>query len=90
MVHRARAMERAKARPGGIVAVAVLMGVSGLLTMLSSTPLFSTDVPPWAMALDVAIGLAMLFVAWGVYTLRTWAWIVALSPSIWRTWPVMT
>jgi hypothetical protein len=72
-------MERAKTRPGGVVAVAALMGVSGLLTILSSTPLLSTGAPPWAIVLDVVIGLAMLFVAWGLYTLRTWAWIVTLG-----------
>jgi hypothetical protein len=75
----AEAMERVKTRPGGVVAVAVLMAASGVLTVLSSTPLLSTGAPPWAIALDVVIGLAMFVVAWGLYTLRTWAWIVTLG-----------
>jgi len=72
-------MERVKARAGGIVAVSVLMAVSGLLTILSSMPSMSGGAPPWALVLDAAIGVAMFFVAWGLYMLRVWAWIVTLG-----------
>jgi len=72
-------MEQSKVRPGGIVAVAVLMAVSGVLTVLASTPPLVQGVPPWAIVLDAAIGVAMLIVAWGLFNLRVWAWIVTLG-----------
>ncbi|MDI1428111.1 hypothetical protein [Polyangium sorediatum] len=73
-------MEEVKTRPAGVIAVAVLMALSGVLTVLSSIPAVTgTALPPWAIALDVAVGLAMFAVAWGLFMLRAWAWVVTLG-----------
>jgi len=85
-----------------VVAVAVLMALTGVLTVVSAAPPVATNVPSWAIALDVAIGLAMFVVAWGLFTLRLWAWIVTLgvqavngifaivtvvaAPRVWPAW----
>lgn len=67
-------------RPGGVVAVAVLMALSGVTAVLSSVPpLGVSGAPPWSIALDVLVGLAMLYVAWGLFVLRSWAWVVTLG-----------
>lgn len=72
--------QAAKIRPAGIVVVAILMGWSGLLTIASIFPPFaSTALPRWAMALDVALGIAMIVVAWGLFTLRSWAYVVTIG-----------
>ncbi|MRG94283.1 hypothetical protein [Polyangium spumosum] len=73
-------MKELTTRPAGIIAVAVLMALSGVLTVLSSVPaLTGAALPPWAIALDVAVGIAMLAVAWGLLMLRSWAWVVTLG-----------
>lgn len=85
-----------------MVAVAVLMALTGVLTVVSSAPPVAQNVPSWAIALDVVIGLAMFVVAWGLFTLRLWAWIVTLgvqavngifalvtviaAPRVWPAW----
>ncbi|HVK63342.1 MAG TPA: hypothetical protein VM694_02650 [Polyangium sp.] len=96
-------MDEVKTRPAGVIAVAVLMALSGVLTVLSSIPAVTgAALPPWAIALDVAVGIAMFAVAWGLFTLRAWAWVVTLgvqavnalfaiiavasAPSAWPTW----
>lgn len=67
-------------RPGGVVAVAVLMALSGVTAVISSVPPVGVSgAPPWAIALDVLVGLAMLYVAWGLFVLRSWAWVVTLG-----------
>jgi hypothetical protein len=69
-----------KIRPAGVVVVAILMGWSGLLTIASIFPPFtSAEIPRWAMAIDVALGIAMIVVAWGLFTLRAWAYIVTIG-----------
>ncbi|MDC0739837.1 hypothetical protein [Polyangium mundeleinium] len=96
-------MDEVKTRPAGVIAVAVLMALSGVLTVLSSIPAVTgAALPPWAIALDVAVGIAMFAVAWGLVTLRAWAWVVTLgvqavnalfaiiavasAPTAWPTW----
>ncbi|MDI1445065.1 hypothetical protein [Polyangium sp. 6x1] len=60
--------------------IAVLMALSGVLTVLSGIPAVTgAALPPWAIALDVAVGLAMFAVAWGLLMLRAWAWVVTLG-----------
>ncbi|MDC3952527.1 hypothetical protein [Polyangium jinanense] len=73
-------MNELKTRPAGVTVVAVLMALSGVLTVLSSVPAVTgAELPPWAIALDVAVGIAMFAVAWGLITLRAWAWVVTLG-----------
>ncbi len=73
-------MDEAKTRPGGILAVAVLMALSGVLTMLSNVPsITGIHLPSWMIALNVAVGIAMFAVAWGLFTLKPWAWVVTLG-----------
>lgn len=73
-------MNELKTRPAGVIVVAVLMALSGVLTVLSSIPAVTGAVlPAWAIALDVVVGIAMFVVAWGLVTLRVWAWVVTLG-----------
>lgn len=81
-LHGASSMEQAqaKSRPTGIVVVAILMGWSGLLTIASIIPpLAPVGLPSWAIAVDVALGIAMIVVAWGLFTLRMWAYVVTIG-----------
>lgn len=72
--------QAAKIRPAGVMVVAVLMGWSGLLTIASIFPPFASGaVPRWAMAIDIALGIAMIVVAWGLFTLRVWAYIATMG-----------
>jgi hypothetical protein len=72
--------QAAKIRPAGVVVVAILMGWSGLLTIASIFPPFAAGgLPRWAMAIDIALGIAMIVVAWGLYALRAWAYIVTIG-----------
>jgi hypothetical protein len=79
-LHVGRVMEQATSRPNGVVVVAILMGWSGVLTIASIIPpLAPVGLPRWAVALDIVLGIAMLIVAWGLFTLRLWAYIVTLG-----------
>jgi hypothetical protein len=72
--------QAAKARPAGVVAVAILMGWGGILTIASIFPPFApADLPRWIIAVDVLLGIAMIGVAWGLFALRTWAYIVTMA-----------
>ena len=72
--------QAAKIRPSGVVVVAVLMGWSGLLTIASIFPPFApVEMPRWVVGVDIALGIAMLVVAWGLYALRSWAYIVTMG-----------
>jgi hypothetical protein len=73
-------MEQVKSRPAGVVAVAILMAWSGVLTIASIIPpIAPAGLPSWAVALDIALGIAMVVVAWGLYVLRSWAYIVTIG-----------
>lgn len=73
-------MAQSKSRPSGVVAVAVLMVWSGMLTIASIIPpIGPADIPTWAMVLDVVLGVVMLLIAWGLFTLRSWAYIVTIG-----------
>jgi hypothetical protein len=79
-LHVVRFMDQAKSRPAGVVVVAILMGWSGALTIASIVPpLAPAGLAGWAIGLNIALGIAMLVVAWGLFTLRAWAYIVTLG-----------
>jgi hypothetical protein len=72
--------QAAKIRPTGVVVVAILMAWSGLLTIASIFPPFAPDgLPRWVIGVDVALGIAMIVVAWGLFVLRTWAYVVTIG-----------
>lgn len=69
-----------KIRPSGVVVIAVLMGWGGLLTIASIfPPLAPTEIPRWMIGINIALGIAMLMIAWGLYALRTWAYIATVG-----------
>lgn len=95
--------QAAKARPTGVTVVAILMGWGGILTIASIFPPFAPpNVPRWIIAVNVLLGIAMVGVAWGLFALRTWAYIVTMaiqavnglfalitviaSPRVWPAW----
>ncbi|UQA61739.1 hypothetical protein [Polyangium aurulentum] len=69
-------------RPSGVVAVAVVMALSGVSALVTSVPPFSVGIPAWAIALNAIVGVAMFFVAFGLFKLQAWAWIVTLGVQI--------
>jgi hypothetical protein len=75
-------MMEARLRPSGVVAVAVVMALSGVSALVTSVPPFSVGVPAWAIALNAIVGIAIFFVAFGLFKLQTWAWIVTVGVQI--------
>jgi hypothetical protein len=95
--------QAAKNRPTGVIVVAVLMGWSGLLTIASILPpVVPAGVPWWAIGIDIALGIIMVGVAWGLFLMRAWAYVSTLAieavnglialiavfaaPSAWPAW----
>lgn len=58
------------------------MALSGVSSIVMSFPPMSTGIPAWAVVLNVLIGLAMFAVAWGLFTLQSWAWVVTIGIQI--------
>lgn len=70
-------MERT--RPAGVVAVAVLMVLSGLGPLVTSLVLLRRgSVAAAEIAVNVAFAAAMIYVAHGLWKLRPGAWVAAL------------
>lgn len=42
-------------------------------------PVVPADLPSWAIGVDVALGIIMLGIAWGLFGLRLWAYIATLA-----------
>ena len=75
--------------PLGIKILATLQFLAGLLTVLSSlflAAIFQSGegqiqfwvlmpIVPWEYVLLI-LGVAMMILAWGLWTLRSWAWII--------------
>lgn len=62
--------------------MAVVMALSGVLALVANVPPFAVGLPFWVVLLNASVGVAMLFVAWGLFSLRSWAWIVTLGVQI--------
>jgi len=62
--------------------VAVVMALSGVSALVTSVPPFSVGIPVWAIVLNAIVGVAMFFVAFGLFKLQAWAWIVTLGVQI--------
>lgn len=70
----------AQNRPSGVVIVAMLMAWTGIMTIASIFPsLAPTNLPRWLITVDVVLGVAMIGVAWGIFALRPWAYIVTMA-----------
>jgi hypothetical protein len=64
------------------VAVSIVMALYGVLMLVANVPPFSVGAPLGMVLLTASVGLAMLFVAWGLFSLRAWAWIVTVGLEI--------
>ncbi len=75
-----------RTRPAGITALAILTGLQGIA--LIASPFFTTGVAPTTSPLNnsglglfvagfaVFLGIVSLLLAYGLWTLKTWAWQV--------------
>lgn len=78
-------------RPGGVTALAILVGIAGVIVLVigfiavigaGATWLGASDasaIPAATIgAFYLALGLITLFVAWSLLSLRRWAWVLAV------------
>src|SRR5512136_930619 len=65
-------------RPTGITIIAVLMFIGGALSVIGALTAFGAGLAGsgiWSLV----IGVADLVLAWGLWTLKPWAWMGALG-----------
>ncbi len=76
-------VQRPVERSFGVTLIAILLAINGLLTVFSYLLTFGaaggTDV---ASVIGVLFGLALLYLAYGVWTLQRWAWLTTLLLEI--------
>lgn len=66
-------------RPFGVVLIAVLLAINGIIILIDAVPLLGLGTEGlFAAILDVVFGLALLYVAYGMWNLFNWAWITTL------------
>ncbi|MFW9770498.1 MAG: hypothetical protein ACFFF9_10830 [Candidatus Thorarchaeota archaeon] len=77
-------------RPLGVTILAVLEIIAGALGLFGAITLITIGAMiPWLGAFAVIFGVVVLFLAlidlivgWGLWTLKSWAWMVALIVNI--------
>src|SRR5579862_2314843 len=66
-------------RPVGVGIVVVLIGVTGLVTLVDAAQLIASSPGDWpASALNVLIGVALVYKAFGLWSFRHVAWLTTL------------
>jgi hypothetical protein len=77
----------ANARPRGVTVLAILAAISGVLAILGSVALMPRFVGAGAVELVLAVvtlgfGLLYLALAYGLWTLKPWAWTLGVGLSV--------
>ena len=72
-------MQPARERPLGVTLIAVLLLLNGIASIIAAVGVLG-PVPQGLVdaALAVAFGAALLYLAYGMWTLRGWAWLATL------------
>jgi len=72
-----------RVRPVAVVVVAVLMALNGLGALVTLIPGLNNSlgirVPPGALLMNALFGVALLFIAWGLFALKPWAWTTTIA-----------
>jgi len=71
-------MERIS-RPIGVIVIAVLLLLSGLSALVALFPAVTgLTTTPLGVFLNVIFAAVMFYLAWGLFTLKPWAWLSTL------------
>ena len=69
---------RISSRPIGVIVIAVLMVLTGAAVLVALVPLMRQGVPPAALVINALFAVGLVYVAWGLFKLRSWAWLSTL------------
>jgi hypothetical protein len=65
-------------RPLGIMIIALLVLINGIVALLEAVFAFAASLPLFPATLALLFGLALLYLAYGIWALRSWAWFATL------------
>jgi hypothetical protein len=69
--------------PLGVLLLAGLQGLQALVLLLPGLFLMIIPIIGWIIGVPmIAIGLFLMFIAWGLFTMQSWAWLWALVMNI--------
>lgn len=72
-------MREPASRPIGITIIAVLLALNGVASILMAVGIGTAGpVDPVSAVFSVLFGLALLYLAYGMWTLQGWAWLATL------------
>lgn len=67
----------------GVMILAALQGLQALVLLLPGLLLLIIPFIGWIIGIPmVVVGLFLLFIAWGLFTMQAWAWIWAFIMNI--------
>lgn len=71
------------ATPLGVLILAALQALQGLVLLLPGALLMIVPLVGWIFGLPmVVVGFILLFIAWGIFTMQSWAWIWAFIMNV--------
>ena len=69
--------------PLGVLLLAGLQGLQALVLLLPGLFLMIIPIIGWIIGVPmIAIGLLLMFIAWGLFTMQSWAWLWAFVMNI--------
>ncbi len=69
--------------PLGVLILAILQGLQALVLFLPGLLLLIIPIIGWIIGIPmVVVGLFLLFIAWGLFTMQAWAWMWAFIMNI--------
>jgi hypothetical protein len=71
-------MREAPARPIGVAVVAALLAVNGVAVLVTALGVLGPADDFVGTAIGVLFGFALLYLAYGMWTLQGWAWLATL------------
>lgn len=66
-------------RPVGVTVIAILLVLNGLAAIIAGISILSAGGGTGAFLVTLIFGLALLYVAFGLWTLQAWAWLATLA-----------
>ncbi len=72
-------MQQPVARPMGITLITILLAIHGVIALLYGFGAFGPYPGGlFTTLIQILFGLVLLYLAWGIWTLQTWAWLTTL------------
>jgi hypothetical protein len=69
--------------PLGVLLLAGLQGLQALVLLLPGLLLMIIPIIGWIIGVPmIVIGLFLMFIAWGLFTMQSWAWLWAFVMNI--------